>query len=34
VAEAFATGMRDRVAAAPEEAETHWHVVPLRVTRR
>ncbi|MBW5481819.1 class I SAM-dependent methyltransferase [Streptomyces bambusae] len=34
VAEAFAAGMRTRVAADPEAVETHWHVVPLRIARR
>ncbi|MDX6759127.1 hypothetical protein SIN09_06650 [Streptomyces sp. F8] len=33
VAEAFAVGMRSRVAADPEAVETHWHVVPLRLAR-
>ncbi|WP_432155369.1 hypothetical protein [Streptomyces sp. bgisy153] len=33
LAEAFAAGMRSRVAADPEAVETHWHVVPLRIAR-
>ncbi|MBT3151505.1 hypothetical protein HTV45_11520 [Streptomyces sp. CHD11] len=33
VAEAFADGLRARVAADPEAVETHWRVVPLRITR-
>jgi len=33
VAEAFAAAMRARIAADPEAVETHWHVVPLRITR-
>ncbi|WP_432176832.1 hypothetical protein [Streptomyces sp. Tue6028] len=34
LAAAFATGLRDRVAAEPEAVETHWHFVALRLTRR
>ncbi|MFC8272689.1 hypothetical protein ACFUJR_09115 [Streptomyces sp. NPDC057271] len=33
LADAFAAGMRARVAADPEAVETHWHVVPLRIAR-
>ncbi|MEU0442122.1 hypothetical protein ABZ202_20590 [Streptomyces sp. NPDC006186] len=33
VAEALAEGMRTRVASDPEAVETHWHVLPMRVTR-
>lgn len=34
VAQAFAGGLHSRIAADPTACETHWHVVPLRLTRR
>lgn len=33
VTQAFTAGMHTRVAADPYAVETHWHVVPLRITR-
>jgi hypothetical protein len=34
VAAAFQTALRARIAADPGAVETHWHVAPLRITRR
>ncbi|WP_430741678.1 hypothetical protein ACQZOG_19360 [Streptomyces sp. P13-3-3] len=33
VADAFTTTLHDRVRSAPEDVETHWHVMALRVGR-
>jgi SAM dependent carboxyl methyltransferase len=34
VATAFQTGLRARIASDPGAVETHWHIAPLRITRR
>ena len=34
VAAAFESGLCARIASDPEAVETHWHIAPLRITRR